>query len=551
MKSKRTNLPWWQTATGYQIWPKSFADSNGDGVGDIPGIIDRLNHLQELGIGLLWLSPIYASPMVDDGYDISDYRAINPLFGTQKDVDRLIEEAREKNIRIIMDLVVNHTSDQHAWFLSACESDSTLEHEYYIWRKPASDGGPPSDHRSCFGGSAWNWVPAVGKYYFAYFSKQQPDLNWHNPALRREVYSLMNYWLDQGIAGFRMDVISLIAKDVDAEIYEEAPRLHQYLKEMNEATLKGRDCVTVGESWSVSPETALLYCGRDRGELDMVFQFNHVTAFEDETHGKWKPREFDAATFRRVLFTWQDVMKADGWNALFLSNHDLPRSVSKYGDAERYRVRSAKLLGTVLHLLRGTPFVYQGEEIGMTNSSFSELSQFRDVETLGQYHDQILAGVSYEQFLSGANANGRDNARTPVQWSSGAYAGFTAGKPWINVNTNYEQINVIKDKANPEGVFQHYRQLISCRKELDIVSHGEFVPHAEQHESVIAYTRELDNQRLSVVANLSDTNVHFEVPHGLKVRGNLLSYNMEPREAIGQTLNLAPYEAFAVLGDLA
>ncbi|MBD3625860.1 MAG: alpha-glucosidase [Rhodobacteraceae bacterium] len=541
-------VPWWQRATGYQIWPRSFCDSNGDGIGDIPGIIGKLDHLGDLGIGFIWLSPVYASPMVDMGYDISDYRAIAPEFGTLDDFDRLIAEAGARNIRIVMDLVVNHTSDRHAWFGTARADPAAPEHAFYIWRDPAPDGGPPSDLRACFGGPAWHWVPDLGKYYLGYFSSAQPDLNWRNPALRREVFDMMNWWLDRGIGGFRMDVISLIGKDVDAGIYEEGPYLHEYLREMHRETLAGRDVVTIGESWSVSPDTALLYCGRDRRELDMVFQFNHVTAFEHPVHGKWQPRPFDLVRFKAELFAWQAVMADDGWNSLFLSNHDLPRQVSKYGDPVHHRVRSAKMLATAIHLMRGTPFIYQGEEIGMTNAAFSRIGQFRDLETLGLYRDLVEHGMSERDFIAGANRNGRDNARTPVQWSDVPHAAFTTGTPWIEVNPNADTLNVAADRADPNGVFAHYARLIHLRRTMEIVSHGRFVPCAQDDPAILAYARECEGRRLSVVANFTGNEVAFDVPERLAVAGAPLVHNVAPRTSLRGRLHLAPYEAFAVLG---
>lgn len=555
MRAKSDGVPvaaairWWQTATGYQIWPRSFCDSNGDGIGDIPGIIGRLDHLADLGIGLLWLSPVYASPMADNGYDISDYRAIAPEFGTLDDFDRLVAEARARGIRIVMDLVVNHTSDRHSWFRRALDDPSSPEHEYYIWRRPAPDGGPPSNRRAAFGGPAWHWAPAAGQYYYGHFSADQPDLNWHNPALRQAVYDMMNWWLDRGIGGFRMDVISLIGKDVDAGVYEEGPDLHAFLQEMHARTLAGRDVVGIGESWSVSPRTALLYCGRARRELDMMFQFNHVTAFDHGRHGKWMPKPFDLVRFKRAIFTWQRVMDSDGWNALFLSNHDLPRQVSRYGDSDRYRVRSAKMLATVIHLLRGTPFIYQGEEIGMTNAGFTSIDQFRDVETLGLFRDSVEAGMAPEIFLAAANRIGRDNARTPMQWSDAPHAGFTDGAPWIDVNPHYPSVNVAADRADPDGVFAHYRRLIALRRDLSIIVQGRFVAHAPDHQEVIAFAREQDGDRLSVVANFTGRAVEFDVPDGLVAHGTALVHNITARDRLAGRLRLAPYEAFAVLGE--
>ena len=540
-------VTWWHRATGYQIYPRSFCDSNGDGVGDIPGIVSKLDHLADLGVGFIWLSPVYRSPMADNGYDISDYRDIAPEFGSLADFDRLVAEARARGIGIVMDLVVNHSSDRHPWFLAARRDVSAPEHAYFIWRDAAPDGGPPDDRQAMFGGPAWTWVPEVGKYYLHLFSPAQPDLDWANPALRAEIYAMMNWWFDRGIAGFRMDVIDLIGKEVDAGRYEMGPHLHPYLQEMHRETLAGRDVLTVGESWNVTRETALDFCGRDRGELDMVFQFAHVVEGWDPVHGKFRPRPFDLAAFKRVLFDWQRALAEDGWNALFLSNHDLPRQVSKYGDDGRFRVRSATALATAMHLMKGTPFIYQGEEIGMTNVAFDRIEQFRDIETLQLYDEQLAKGVSEAAFIAGANANGRDNARTPVQWTDGPQAGFTSGTPWIEVNPNYKAINVASDRADPNGVFQHYRTLIRLRRERPVVQHGRFRAIAEDHPQVMAYARELDGERLLVVVNLSSDAAEIELPETEVWAGRCAAANLRDRTRARDRVTLEPWEAFAIL----
>ncbi|EKE43960.1 oligosaccharide alpha-1,6-glucosidase protein [Oceaniovalibus guishaninsula JLT2003] len=537
---------WWQRATGYQIYPRSFQDSDGDGVGDIPGIVSRLDHLADLGVGFVWLSPVYASPMADNGYDVSDYRAIAPQFGTMADFDRLVDAARARGIGIVMDLVVNHSSNEHAWFRAARASRAAPEHQYYIWRDAGPDGGPPDDRRAAFGGPAWSWVEEIGQYYLHLFSPQQPDLNWRNPALRSEIHDMMDWWIAKGIAGFRMDVIDLIGKDVDAGLYEEGPYLHDYLREMHARVLKGRDLVTVGESWSVSLDTALLYCGRDRGELDMLFQFNHIRESWDETLGKFSPLPFDLVAFKKVMNDWQALMNRDGWNSLFLSNHDLPRQVSKYGQDGEWRVRSAKLLATVMHLMKGTPFVYQGEEIGMTNVPFDRIDQFRDLETLNAYAEQTEAGVATADFLRGARANGRDNARTPMQWTDGPQAGFTDGTPWIEVNPNHGAINVAADRADPDGIIAHYRRLIALRRDSDLVVFGTYRPFAEDHPQVMAYDRRLGDRRLAVLANFGSDPVRFDVPDAMAIRGRCAIANAGPREALEGTVTLAPWEAVAV-----
>ncbi|CAM4181337.1 glycoside hydrolase family 13 protein [Palleronia rufa] len=546
MTETETNVPWWQTATGYQIWPRSFQDTDGDGIGDLAGIVARLDHLADLGVGFVWLSPVYASPQRDMGYDISDYRAIAPEYGTLDDMDRLIAEARARGIGIVMDLVVNHTSDRHAWFRAARASRGAPERDWYVWRDAGPDGGPPTDLRACFGGPAWTWSEEAGQYYLGYFSPFQPDLNWQSPALRQQIWEMMNWWFARGIAGFRMDVISLIGKDVDAGTFEEGPDLHRFLREMHRQTLRGRDVVTIGESWSVSRDTARLYCGADREELDMVFQFNHIKAGWDDTHGKWKPRPRDLAALKDELFGWQEALADDGWNALFLSNHDLPRQVSKYGDDGIWRLRSARCLATAIHLMKGTPFVYQGEEIGMPNTRVAALEQLRDLETLGHWDEERARGTSWDAFLAGANENGRDTSRTPVHWSDAPNAGFSTGTPWIGVNPDYPRINVARDRADPDGVFAHYQRLIAARSGRRLVSHGRFRGLARDHPRVVAYIRELDQERLSVVANLSGEVTEFDVPDALAIAGEPLSWSVRPRDRIDGRLVLEPWEAIAV-----
>lgn len=504
------DLPWWKTATGYQIYPRSFCDSNGDGIGDIPGIISKLDHLKDLGIGFIWLSPVYASPMRDNGYDIADYREIAPEFGTMADFDALLDECKAREIRIVMDLVVNHCSSDHAWFQRACERVDCPEHEYFYWRHAREDGTPPDDQRGCFGGPAWHWVPAVGKYCYCHFGPQQPDLNWHNPALRHEIYDMMNWWLDKGIGGFRMDVIELIGKDIDGRVYCEGPDMHRFIKEMHRECLAGRDIVTVGEAWSATPNTALDYCGKDRQELDMVFNFNHVEATWDPELGRFGSGRFDLPTHKKIINDWQQALADDGWNSLYLSNHDLPRAVSHYADDKQHRVRAAKMLALVHYLMKGTPFIYQGEEIGMTNAQFTSLDQFRDIETLGQLAEMLgpegsnrRNDVTLDQFLKTANQNGRDNARTPVQWNSGKLAGFSDKTSWIDVNPNYTEINVESDRADANGVFEFYRKVVELRKALPIVTLGSFELEQPTDPSLFAYTRRWKDEVLFVIGNMS------------------------------------------------
>ena len=535
---------WWESAVGYQIYPASFADSNGDGIGDIPGIIGKLDYLEDLGIGFIWLSPVYASPMVDNGYDISDYRAINPIFGTMADMDRLISEARARKIGIIMDLVVNHTSDQHPWFRAAQSSRRSPYRDYYIWRDQPPAKDTPADIEASFGGSAWSRDPQSGDCYFHLFAPQQPDLNWTNPALRAEVHAIMNWWLDKGIAGFRLDVIDLIGKQPEFGIVADGPELHRYLHEMHKATLTGRDALTVGEAWSATPANAPLYSAADRREVSMVFQFAHVTQFWDEKLGKWKPKLVDWPKLKSTLATWQGALHGRGWNSLFWGNHDLPRAVSRYGEEGEYRVASAKALATVLHLMEGTPFVYQGEEIGMTNAGFTRIDQYRDLETLNFHHIQLAEGVAEADFLAGARAVSRDNARTPMQWSAAHHAGFTSGTPWITVNENFTSLNVERDRSDPNGVFQHYQRLISLRRNHALIRYGDFRLLLPDHPSLFAFERRLAIDHLFVVANMSGHRVTIPAASMPQVQGrDILTGKMA---TVGAGVTLKPFAAFAI-----
>ncbi|MDM9627757.1 alpha-glucosidase [Rhizobium sp. S152] len=540
---------WWHRSTIYQIYPRSFADSNGDGIGDIPGIISKLEYLRTLGIEVIWLSPIYASPMDDNGYDISNYQDIAPEFGTLADFDRLVAEANSRGIGIVLDLVVNHTSDEHPWFIEAHKSVDNPYRDFYIWRKPAEDGGPPNGLASSFGGPAWSLDPESGEYYLHLFSRRQPDLNWENPKVRAEIYKMMNWWLKRGISGFRMDVIDYIGKQIDQSVITDGAHLHDYLQEMNRETFGSRNVLTVGETWSATPGSALLYSGRDRGELSMVFQFEHVTQQWDEVYGKWRSRPFDLVKLKSVLSKWQYALSDDGWNSLFWGNHDLPRAVSKYGDVKGFPVESAKMLATILHLLKGTPFIYQGEEIGMTNAPFSKIEQYRDIETLNMHRLHLEAGLAPEEFIKGANENGRDNARTPMQWTSEANAGFTAGIPWIEVNDNYTTINAERAITDEHSIWNHYRRLIALRKEHSVIVYGRYQSYLDQHPDVFAYTRTLDDKRLVVLANFSARSISVDLPNELQVTGRCLINHYGPVDQLQGCIELRPYEAFAVLAD--
>ncbi|SDG74950.1 alpha-glucosidase [Janthinobacterium sp. YR213] len=538
---------WWHNAVVYQIYPRSFQDSNHDGVGDLAGIISRLDYLQHLGINLIWLSPVYRSPMDDNGYDISDYQDIAAEFGTLAEMELLIAEAAKRDIRILMDLVVNHTSDEHAWFVEAKKSKDSPYRDYYIWRNAGADGSPPDQQRSYFGGSAWEYNAASGEYYFHLFSKQQPDLNWENPQVQAEVHRMMNWWLDKGIGGFRMDVIDLIGKQVDQQIIANGAQLHPLLQQMHQATLAARDVLSVGETWSATPETAKLYSDPTRQELSMVFQFEHITMTHDTKEGKWKPRPFDLIEFKQIISKWQTELADAGWNSLFWNNHDLPRAVSKYGDPGRYRVESAKMLATALHFLKGTPYVYQGEEIGMTNVRFDSIHDYRDIESINLYHERTAAGVSPETMMAGIHASGRDNARTPMQWNSTHNAGFSTGTPWLKLNPNYPEINVAAALEQPDSVFFHYQKLIELRKHWDVMVYGKYLPLLEQHPQVFAYRRSLGSQQLVVVNNFSGEHVELDLPamlHGIVGQGLISNYAQ--RDSWTDHLSLQPYESFAI-----
>ncbi|SEF54092.1 glycoside hydrolase family 13 protein [Vibrio hangzhouensis] len=533
---------WWHDSVVYQIYPRSFCDSNGDGIGDLNGIRSKLDYLSELGIDVIWLSPVYQSPMDDNGYDISDYQAIAPEFGTMEDMDALLAEARERGIRIVMDLVVNHTSDEHDWFQKACESKDSPYRDYYVWRDAQPDGSAPSDLGSIFGGSAWEWHEPTGQYYLHLFSKKQPDLNWENPKVHEEVHTMMNWWIDKGIGGFRLDVIDLIGKEIDKGITGNGPRLHPLLKQMNRATFGDKDLLTVGETWEATPDIAKLYSAEEREELSMVFQFEHITLTWRDGD-KWQPEELDLKAFKQVLTKWQLELKETGWNSLFWNNHDLPRAVSKYGDDGQYRIKSAKMLATVLHCMKGTPYIYQGEEIGMTNVQFDRLEQYQDIESLNFYKVKTEAGVSHDEMMHALAENGRDNARTPMQWSAAPHAGFTTGQPWIEVNPNYIDVNTEQDMASNESVYHYYKELIALRKQNKVIVYGEFTPVLEQHDKVFAYLRHDDSTRILVVANFSGESVTVDLSQFEGFDIETLVSNGDMNTSKLSELDLQPYDA--------
>ena len=528
---------WWKSAVIYQIYPRSFCDSNGDGIGDLQGIISKLDYLKELGIDAIWLSPVYRSPQDDNGYDISDYQDIDPLFGTLEDMDQLIAEAKKRGIRIIMDLVLNHSSDEHPWFLEAKKSRDNPYHDYYVWRDGV-EGIYPNDLKAGFGGPAWQWVPECGQYYLHQFSVKQPDLNWDNPKVREEIYKMIQWWVDRGIGGFRLDVIDKIAKEPDRMVMEEGTMLHPYLKEMSKAVFQQKELVTVGEAWSATPERALLYSNPDGSELSMVFQFEHILLDQQPGKEKWDLAPLPFVQFKEILAKWQKALYQKGWNSLFFENHDLPRSVSRFGNDGRYRVESAKMLATCLHGMQGTPYIYQGQEIGMTNTRM-EIEEYRDIELLNMYKERIEKGYPREEVMKSIYAKGRDNARTPMQWDDTENAGFTKGTPWLKVNPNYREINAENAKKDPDSIFRYYQKLIQLRKSLPILTEGAFDLLLPQDPSIFAYTRTDGTDQLLILCNFTDQELPCSLKEQWKDKEALISnYAQDSRKDC-----LRPYEA--------
>lgn len=546
---------WWKEAVIYQIYPRSFADSNGDGIGDLNGITAHLDYLETLGIDVIWLSPVYKSPNDDNGYDISDYRDIMDDFGTMEDFDRLLAEAHRHHIRIVMDLVVNHTSDEHAWFIESRSSRDNPHRDYYIWKEP-KDGKEPNNWGAWFGGSAWELDEHTGMYYLHCFSKKQPDLNWENPKVRDEVFDMMNWWCEKGIDGFRMDVISMISKDpsfpdgpVEDGLYGSlapyvcnGPHVHEYLQEMNRRVLSHYDLLTVGEAAGVTIEEAQKYANNDGTELGMVFQFEHVDLIRGPI-GKWSDQKPKLRDFRRVMNKWQYELEGKAWNSLFLDNHDQPRVVSRFAnDSEQYRVVSAKMIATCLHMLKGTPYVYQGEELGMTNAYFDRLEDYRDIESINAFHQYVDSGlVKAEDMMRYLKEISRDNARTPMQWDASPNAGFTTGTPWIRVNPNYKEINAAACTADPDSVFHYYQELIRLRHTLPIIVYGTFRGLLEDSETIYAYQRLLDGQVLTVACNFTDQEQACDLCEDPAARELISNYKTH------KTGTLQPYEARVIL----
>lgn len=500
------NKKWWQNSVVYQIYPRSFQDSNGDGIGDIQGIIKRLDYLQELGIDAIWLSPVCKSPQDDNGYDISDYQDIDPMFGNLDDMEQLISEAKKRNIRIIMDLVLNHSSDEHRWFTEAKKSKDNPYHDYYVWRD-GEEGVYPNDMGSVFGGPAWEWVPELKQYYFHQFSVKQPDLNWENPKVRREIYDMILWWMDKGVGGFRLDVIDQIAKEPDLKITNNGPRLHEFIQELSRETFQKGDLITVGEAWGADIDRAKLYSKPDGSEFSMVFQFEHMMLDQEPGKEKWDFCPLPFVKLKKCLEKWQKELHGCGWNSLFWDNHDLPRIVSRWGNDREYRVESAKMLATVLHGMEGTPYVYQGEELGMTNVRFDSIEQYQDIEIRNMYRERLEKGYAEKDIMESIYAKGRDNARTPMQWDDTENAGFTTGAPWLGVNPNYTEINARSQLQDENSVFHYYKKLIHLRKENSIFVDGDFTLLLPEDENIFAYVREYEGRKLLVAANFTDKEV--------------------------------------------
>lgn len=533
---------WWQEVVVYQIYPRSFKDSNGDGIGDIQGMTEKLDYLEKLGIGAIWLSPVYKSPNDDNGYDISDYEAIMTEFGTMEDMEAFLAEANKRNIRVVMDLVVNHTSDEHRWFIEAKKGKNNPYRDYYVWADPSDDGGVPNDLRSAFSGTAWEFDEESGQYYLHLFSKKQPDLNWQNKEMRQSVYDMMNFWIDKGIGGFRMDVIELVGKVPLEGITNNGPQLHEFLQEMNQATFGTHDLLTVGETWGATPEIAKLYSNPTRNELSMVFQFEHIGLDQQPGKEKWDFQPVNIAELKTVLAKWQTALGNAGWNSLFWNNHDLPRMISRWGNDQEYRVESAKMLAILLHMLKGTPYIYQGEEIGMTNTPISDISEAKDIETINMYNERLEQGYTKEEIITSINVKGRDNARRPIAWNASENGGFTTGTPWIALNENYKEINVEAALNDSDSIFYTYQELVQLRKENPIMVWGDF-ELVDTVDNVFSYYREYKGERWLVVTNFSNEEQLFSSEDEIE---KVIIQN--DKEAITnlKEINLRPWQAFVV-----
>lgn len=528
---------WWKKSVIYQIYPRSFQDSNGDGVGDIRGIISRLDYLHELGIDAIWLSPVYQSPMDDNGYDISDYQGIAPEFGTMEDMEELIAEGHKRNIKIIMDLVLNHTSDEHFWFQEALKGPDNPYYDYYVW------ADEPNELRSTFSGSAWEYVPHLNKYYLHQFSVKQPDLNWKNPALKQEIWDMINFWIEKGVGGFRLDVIDLIGKEPEKLITADGPTLHPLIQELNEKTFGAYDLVTVGETWSANPENAQLYSHPDRKEFSMIFQFEHVGLDQQEGKEKWDLAPLDPACLHNVLSKWQTELVGKGWNSLFWNNHDLPRAISRFGDDRpAFRELSGKMLAIYLHFMSGTPYIYQGEEIGMINTPITDINQADDIETRRMYVERIENGFTKEELITSINAKGRDNARRPMQWTGAEGAGFSTGQAWLAFGDTVKDINVEKALADKQSLFYTYQKLIALRKEYPCMSEGKYEVMETGNSSVMAYRKYDEQDDFIILVNFTSDEQAFEVS---SEGYSLFMHNYEEAAFLAGQL-LRPYEAIVL-----
>lgn len=549
------NKQWWKEAVVYQIYPRSFMDGNGDGIGDLQGIISKLDYLKWLGIDVIWLSPVYDSPNDDNGYDIRDYYAIMNEFGTMEDWDEMIDEIHKRGMKLVMDLVVNHTSDEHQWFVESRSSKDSPYRDYYIWR-PGKNGKEPNNWESIFSGSAWEYDEQTGEYYLHLFSKKQPDLNWENEKVREEVYKMMTFWLDKGVDGFRMDVINFISKVPSlpdapnpegkkyvsgAQYFINGPRIHEFLQEMHDRVLSRYDVMTVGETPGVTPEEAILFTGEDRNELNMVFQFEHMDV-DAGPNGKWDLVPLDLVKLKRILANWQVSLHGKGWNSLYWCNHDQPRVVSRFGNDEEYRKESAKLWGTLLHMMQGTPYIYQGEEIGMTNVRFPSIQDYKDIESLNMYKEKLEEGWTEEDILHAIHVKGRDNARTPMQWDETEHGGFTTGTPWIGVNPNYRTINVKEATEDSNSVLHYYRKLIQLRKQHSIVVYGSFELLEENDEQLFVYRRRYENEHLLVIGNVSNDQLGYTYPDDVPAEKTLWISNYPVSEERTGAIMLRPWE---------
>ncbi|PKR77907.1 glucohydrolase [Halalkalibacillus sediminis] len=523
---------WWKDSVIYQIYPRSFNDSDGDGIGDLQGIIEKLDYLNELGIDIIWLSPVYDSPNDDNGYDIRNYYEIMEEFGTMEDFDLLLSEVHARGMKLIMDLVVNHTSDEHEWFKKYPD--------HYFWRDQ------PNNWNSVFGGPAWEYSEERDQYYLHIFSKKQPDLNWENPVVREKIYEMMRWWLNKGIDGFRMDVINFISKDPTlpdgpdgdgSRYFMNGPRVHEFLREMHEEVLQHYDCMTVGEMPGATPEDAQVYTNPDNHELDMIFTFEHMD-LDQHSHEKWDFKKLDLIDLKENLEKWQHALHGCGWNSLYWNNHDQPRVVSRFGDDGKYRKESAMMLGTCLHFLQGTPYIYQGEELGMTNVTFDHIDDYQDIETLNMYEEKRAEGISEESIMQSIHVKGRDNARTPVQWSDAPHGGFTTGTPWLKMNPNYHDVNTEKERTDPYSVFKHYQELIKLRKNYSLIKNGTFELLHRDHSEVFAYERLIIDEKMTVYCNFSDSHHKFQRPEG-----DVIHSNYQGAGDGDEVFELRPYEA--------